>query len=104
MFSNVALIANLLILPLVPLAMLMTFLTGLLAGIPILGAALGTVTGWILHYMIEIAKWLASQSWAQTEIHIGWLAGVIVYLLIGLACLYMWRKTKFDMKSGNIVK
>ena len=104
MFSNVALIANLLILPLVPLAMLMTFLTGLLAGIPILGAALGTVTGWILHYMIEIAKWLASQSWAQTEIHIGWLAGVIVYLLIGLACLYMWRKTKFDMKSVNIVK
>ena len=50
--SNVALIANMLILPFVPLAMLLTFASGILSAVPMIGAAIALPTTWLLSYMI----------------------------------------------------
>ena len=102
--SNVALIANVLILPFVPLAMLMTFLVGIFAGVPFLADILATPTTWLLSYMTHVADWLASQSWAQTEISIGWLGVLVMYAVIALATWYMWRQTKLNLHETNIVQ
>jgi competence protein ComEC len=48
MMSNVALLANVLILPLVPLAMLLVFLAGIFATVPLLGAVIAAPTTWLL--------------------------------------------------------
>lgn len=102
--SNVALLANILILPLVPLAMLLVFLTGLLASLPLIGALLAAPTTWLLSYMVSVAEWLAGQSWAQAEISInGWIA-VGMYGLLGVAIWWMQRKTGYRLRDSSIVE
>ena len=102
--SNVAVVANLLILPFVPLAMLLTFLTGVLATIPLVGAFVGTLTTWLLGYMVVVAEILAGQPWSRVEISISWWHVAVVYVLIGLVIWHMKRVTGFTLRKVNIVE
>lgn len=102
--SNVAVIANLLVLPLVPLAMLLTFLTGILASVPIIGALIAAPTTWLLSYMVWVAERLAGLDWAQTEIAISWWHVAGAYLLIAGAVWWMIRATGFSLRKSNIVE
>lgn len=102
--SNVALIANLLILPFVPLAMLLVFLAGIFASVPLIGSLIAMPTTWLLSYMVLVAEWLAGQSWAQTEINIGWVGVVVAYALIGGAIWWMIRTTGYRLHQSNIVE
>lgn len=104
-FSNVAIIANLLVLPLVPLAMLLTFIAGV-GTIVIPGGALiiGQPAEWLLGYMTWVAQYFAGLSWAQTTLTIEpWMAWVAYLVIIGI-CIYLWRVTKFDLRDTNIVE
>lgn len=101
--SNVALIANLLILPLVPLAMALTFVTGLGAlTFPAVGMALAIPTTWLLQYMTTVATYLANLPWAMTDIEVGWLV-LLMYVLLVAVCMYMQRATKLHLRDANIV-
>lgn len=103
--SNVALIANVLVLPLVPLAMLMTWLTGL-AGyfMPAAGVVIGLPTQWLLDYMVQVATTTASLSWAQSEVDITFTVMVGLYILIIIGCWWMWRVSKRDLRYDNIIE
>lgn len=104
LLSNVAIPANLLIVPLVPLAMLLTFITGVTALLlPGLADLAGYPATWLLTYMTETATFLADQPWAQTELQPAWwmLLGYLI-CLVG-ACVYMWWVTKFSLRSTNLV-
>lgn len=104
-FSNVAVIANLLILPLVPLAMLLTFVAGV-SGlmVPAVANILGMPAQWLLQYMTAVAHHLSTIPWAQTDIKIsGWMVGV-VYVCLVIICVYIWRKTKFNLRDSNIIE
>jgi len=104
-FSNVALLANLLILPLVPLAMLLTFLSGIGAWLfQGLGEVMGTITYWLLHYMTSVAQYLANLPWALSEVKVPWGGGVLYYMALIAGCLYMWYKTKHDLRRNNLVE
>jgi competence protein ComEC len=104
-FSNVAIFANLLVLPFVPLAMLLTFLAGVGAlVIPGLANWFGAPASWLLDYMISVAKYLAGLPWAQTQLTInGWMMAGI-YAAIILTCGYMAWRTKYNLRSANIVE
>ena len=102
--SNVALVANLLVLPLVPLAMLLVFATGLGVLVwPLLGTALGAVTTWLLGYMVLVASWLAALPWAQSEVEVGWWLVVVYYLVLGAMCVYLRRSSGYDFRRSSIV-
>lgn len=104
-FSNVAIVANLLILPLVPLAMLLTFATGI-GGVvaPWLATVMGMPAQWLLTYMTTVAQYVAGLAWAQTTIEIqGWMVWA-AYIAIAAFCLYLWRATNYDLKDSNIVE
>ncbi|HMS92871.1 MAG TPA: ComEC/Rec2 family competence protein [Candidatus Saccharibacteria bacterium] len=101
--SNVALIANLLVLPLVPLAMLLVFITGLSAmTIPFLGAALAVPTTWLLGYMTSTATYLANLPWAMTDVDVGGWVLLLYGVIIG-ACVYVHRVTQLSLKDHSIV-
>ena len=102
--SNVAVIANIMILPLVPLAMLLVFLTGILATIPVIGMLIAYPTTWLLSYMVWVAEWTSSLSWAQMEVEIGWWVAVVFYVLLGLAIWYMKRATGYRLGDSSIVE
>ena len=100
--SHVAIIANVLVVPLVPLAMLLTFICGVWA---IIGLGLSFVialpTTWLLGYMIQVATFVSELSWAQTSLTLaGWLWLGYAVILVG-ACLWMWRATKLNFSGVN---
>ncbi len=102
--SNVALIANLMILPLVPLAMLMVFLVGVLADVPLVAGLIAAPTEWLLSYMVGMAEWLAGRSWAMSEVSLGWGWIIIIYLALALAMWWMKHQTGFKLREVNIVE
>lgn len=105
LFSNVAIITNLLILPLVPLAMLLTFIAGLGAlMMPMTTAFIGLPAQLLLHYMTSVASYFAHLPWAQTTVTINGWAVAGYYLIISGLIVYMWRATKFDLRDSNVVE
>lgn len=102
--SNVALIANVMILPFVPLAMLLVFVSGILSTIPLIGWLIAILATYLLKYMTITAGWLANLSWAQTEISFGIWQIVLMYLVITIAIWLMTRATKFNFREVNIVE
>lgn len=103
--SNVAIIANLLILPLVPLAMLLTFVAGVGAlSVPMLATLLGFPANALLHYMTTVAQSLASLPWAVTEIKVTIWHVIGMYALILLVILYLKQSTKLNLRDTNIIE
>jgi competence protein ComEC len=103
-FSNVALIANLLVLPLVPLAMLLTFITGIGAFIlPMYAHVIALPASWLLGYMVQVAKNLSQLSWATASITVEPAIVAASYLVIIGLCVYLWRITMLDLRDANIV-
>lgn len=103
--SNVALIANLLVLPLVPLAMLLTFIAGIGAlALPAFAVLIGLPASWLLGYMINTANYLADIPWAVSEVEFS-LTGVIVsYVVLLTVCIVLSRVTRYDLRDSNIVE
>ncbi len=103
--SNVAIVANLLILPLVPLAMLLVFLAGITS---LIFTPIAPIVGYpaylLLHYMTQTASWIAGLEWAQTELTITWWQAAVVYMLLAGFCAYMWRVTRFKLSDSSIVE
>jgi len=103
--SNVAVFANLLILPLVPLAMLLTFIAGIVSVLmPGVATFVSLPAYWLLHYMVVVAEFFAGLPWAVSEIGFMWWHIVTVYVLIIGACFYMWRVTKYNLRETNLVE
>ena len=100
--SNVAIVANLLVVPLVPLAMLLTFICGMgvIVTLPFIDW-ITVPTTWLLAYMTNVATFVSELPWAQSEINlapIGW-AGYAIAVVA--ACFWMWRKTKYSFRDGQ---
>lgn len=103
--SNVALIANLLVLPLVPLAMLGVFLTGVLgAGFSVVVDIVALPTQWLLQYMVWVASETAGVSWAQTTLELPLWGMLLGYGVIVAACWWMWRASGYRLRSASLVE
>jgi len=103
--SNVAIPANLAIVPLVPIAMLMTFISGII-GLTVPGVAeiLALPASWLLTYMTTTAEYLAGLSWAQTQLELQWWQTVLYYLILIAGCVVIRRVTKLDLRAANIIE
>lgn len=103
--SNVAIITNLLVLPLVPLAMLFTFIAGIASAVvPFAATIISLPATWLLGYMINVVNYFAGLPWAVTIINIGFAGVVICYIVIALAALYLSRVTKYNLRDVNLVE
>ncbi|MEI6851032.1 MAG: ComEC/Rec2 family competence protein, partial [Candidatus Saccharibacteria bacterium] len=103
--SNVAIVANLLVLPLVPLAMLLTFVAGVGSLlVPSLSIFIGMPATWLLGYMVKVTEYLAGLPWVTSVVSLPWWGVVICYGLIVSLCLYMWRVTKYNLRDTNLVE
>jgi competence protein ComEC len=92
--SLVSVIANVLVLPAVPVAMLMTFLTGTLGSIvPLFGIALGFVTQGLLMYIVIVAETLSIVPLASLTVppFPWWGMCVLMFLVVYLTYTLMKR-------------
>ncbi len=103
--SNVALISNLLVLPLVPIAMLLTFIAGVgsLVAAP-LAVVIGMPAQWLLTYMVKVTEYLAGLPWVTTNLQLQWWGVALCYIAISGICFYMWHVTKFNLREVNLVE
>jgi competence protein ComEC len=102
-FSNIAILANMLVLPLVPLAMLLTFVAGSVAFVlPGVASLVGLPASFLLGYMTKVTTYLGSVSWAQTEIALTPLAVTAYYAVLVGICGYAWWKTQFKFMEQTI--
>lgn len=100
--SNVAIIANLLVVPLVPLAMLLTFLcgVGVMCSLPFIWL-LATPTSWLLQYMVNVSRFVADIPWAQSELALSVIFWVGYLVVVALSCLWMWRAARYNFRKGE---
>ncbi len=104
-FSNVAIIANLLVLPLVPLAMLLTFIAGMGAVlIPAWAMVIGWPASWLLGYMITVAEYFSGLSWSVTAIQLSPVGVVGCYVVLILCCFALVKVAKYDLRKSNLVE
>lgn len=103
--SNIALFANLLIVPLIPLAMLAVFLSGATALVlPNIASVIAMPTTWLLNYMIFIAEWFAGLGWAVSEMKVEVWQVCLLYVVIIGAGFYMWWRTKIDLRRISVIE
>jgi len=96
LLSVVSLLANLAVLPIIPFAMLLSFLTALGGLIfPLLGQIFGYSAYFLLKYVIEAVEWMSGFDWAFLEINNFSVAGVIFWYA-GLFWLVKKINTKKD--------
>lgn len=104
-FSAVAVLVNVLVLPMVPIAMLLTFITGVLAyfsvtiATPVAYLAFGS-----LKYIIDISKWFGDFSFAAFDVppFSFWLVPVAYALLAWL--IWFLQKEPDELKGWTIVE
>lgn len=97
--------ANLLVLPFVPIAMLLVFVSGLAAiFLPFISLTFGSLSYIVLHYMVEVVKWVEVLPNASLEISFG-LAGLVAsYLIVVTLCIILQISTKHSFRKDNIVE
>lgn len=91
--SVVSIIVNVLVLPMVPVAMLLTFSTGLLAFmLPLLAPLSAYLAYWSLWYITTIAQWFASVSFASFAVPVFsvWVIPV-AYAMLGYGLWFLYR-------------
>jgi len=103
--SLVAPIANILILPLVPLAMILTFGAGL-AGVllPGISAIVGLPAQIVLTYMTLTAQYVGGLSWATQAVQISPFTAILMYGAIIAASIYMYWRTRLKLEQTSLVE
>jgi competence protein ComEC len=104
-YSSLALMANVLILPLIPIAMLLTFIAGI-GGVILPGIA--SLIGWpaetLLRYMTNTVDYLAVQPLAGQEVSVSIEFVLGGYCLLLIMTIFLWRRTNYNFREYNIVE
>lgn len=104
-YAPLAIVSNLLVLPLVAFAMAATSLAAV-AGL-ILGSDLyflGLPAQWLLGYMTWIVDKLAQFPLAVAEISFSTGVLVACYIVLISVCIYLYRRTRHDFHEDNIIE
>lgn len=104
-YSAYALLANVLVVPLIPVTMLLTFVAGVI-GLVMPAAALlaGEPVSLLLSYMIYVVEWLASIPGVKTELTFGVGAVVLCYLVIAAVIFWLWRVTGHNFRRDTLTQ
>ena len=102
--SIVSVVVNVLVLPLVPVAMLFTLLVGLSGlWLPVLAEVFGAAAYTVLMYIIGVATWFADMPYASVAVpSFPWWVMILMYLG---GALWYWRlQTRIEvMPESNLV-
>jgi competence protein ComEC len=106
-YSPYALLANLLVLPLIPLAMALIFVAGVGGlALPALAHWIGYPATLVLHYMTSAVQYIANLPGAHGSLTINGLTLALSYLALAGITLTLWLKTDYKLphrqQLGNI--
>lgn len=97
--------ANVLVVPFIPLAMLLTFGVGLIGAVlPALGWMAGVPAQLILSYVVTVSEVMAATPGVSLELSFGAAAMLLSYLIVVLIALSLWRKTRYDFLQRSFIE
>ncbi|MCL2094580.1 ComEC/Rec2 family competence protein [Candidatus Saccharibacteria bacterium] len=99
--SIISVVANLLVLPLIPFAMLATLMAGLLPWV--LGAGAGLVATMILRVNIWVIEWMGGLEWGLYEVEVSWLGAGMMYTGILLMLVVMVGRDRIRLLEPIMV-
>lgn len=103
--SVTSVFANVLVVPFIPAAMLLTFIAGVVSwALPGIAALVAQPALWILTYMTNVAELLAKIPWASINVSVS-LSGMLLLLgCVGFCGLILYKKLKFDYLQASVVE
>jgi predicted membrane metal-binding protein len=104
-FAPYGLLANLFVLPIVPLTMLLTFIAGISSWlVPVIGDIVAWPAQKLLDYIIWVSHQVADLPNASQEVSLGIFGFIGAIGLIILAMIYMQRRTQHSFRGDNVVE
>lgn len=104
-YAPLALLSNVLILPLIPVAMIFTFFAGMSA---VFLGPLVAITGWpaqlLLGYMTTVSNKLSALPNAKGEVIFPLPYLIASYLLVIILCVWLWRRTGHDFTQDSVIE
>lgn len=103
--SMISLLANVLVLPLVPLAMLATFVAGV-AGMlwPLASGLVAWPAKVLLTYMTDMVELLARVPWALQNLSVDWLQLGLIYSIVLVIVFGLLARTKTTLPQVDVVE
>lgn len=103
--SIIAPVANMLVLPLVPLAMVFTFVAGIGGLIaPAFAQIIGFPAQILLQYMTSVITVLGSIPWAQQEVQVSVIVAVGMFVVLAAVAMYLRRATGYRLAQTSIIE
>ena len=99
--SVLSIISNVLVVPLIPLAMLFTFVAGVVG--PFFAYAAWPAI-WLLGFICQLVHVLAQISWAQIEFKIGLPVFIGCYAALSVGYWLLLRKTKHNYLGKSVIE
>lgn len=99
-----AIIANVVSAPLIPIAMLLTFIAGVCAmTLPILAHIAAIPAEIILSYFVAVIRNLSQPAWSQIDMSLPWPIMSLCYVIVLAAVLGLWRMTRHNFRTQSII-
>lgn len=102
--SLIALVANVLIVPFVPFAMVLTFLAGIGGAMPMVLSFLGVPAQWLLDMMLWVVDWCAALPWASIDITLPWWVIWLWYGGLAILCWWLQKTTQYKLRQSSVVE
>ncbi len=99
-----ALFANTAVAPVIPFAMLLTFIAGIVGLIAPVLAVLAMPAGIIIAYVIATVEYLASPDWARLSTQLPSWSFALWYLLLLAIGVFVWHRRKVDLLEVSVVE
>lgn len=103
--SVLSLIANLLVVPLVPLAMLFIFVGGATGlTLPVIAPVISVPATILLSFITEVVRLLAQIPWASVPLTISWQVMLGLYAAMVVTGFIMYKRTQFNFLRTSVVE
>jgi competence protein ComEC len=99
-----ALLANVLVAPVIPAAMLFTFIAGVVGWVAPWLTLLAYPATILIAYVVAIVEKLANVDWARISVTVTVLFAVAWYVVLAGASWSVWRRRKVDLLAQSVVE
>ena len=100
-----SLVSNVLVAPLIPLAMLLTTIAGIWGMIwPVTAGYVGSLAELVMGYIVAIVDWLARPDWAQVSVQLPVVGMVLAYVAIAGLIAGLWWRLRYNFRSTSVVE
>jgi competence protein ComEC len=99
-----ALVANVLVAPVIPFAMLFTFIAGVIGWVVPALSILALPASILVAYVVALVEWLSTPEWARFSLSVSSVFAWAWYGVLAVVCWYVWRHRQVDLRAASVVE